>query len=112
MKCPNCRNEARWVPNEIIYGKRYGKSFMVWYCKDCNYYVGCHLNTKKPLGTMVGPETRKLRVEVHAKIDPLWKSGKYTRKELYQRISRAIGKKYHTGESDDKTCKKILSLNL
>lgn len=59
---------------------------------------------------MAGPELRRLRMEVHAKIDPIWKSGVKSRKEVYNIISRNIGKRYHTGESDEEMCRRILDM--
>ena len=113
MICPFCKKEAPWVENKEIYnGKNYGKSYMCYYCKPCDAYVGCHNNTKQPLGTMANKEMREWRKKVHAKIDPLWKNGGIKRKHLYARITKAIGKVYHTGETDIETCKKILELDI
>ena len=50
MICPYCNKEAKWCENKVIYGKNYGKSYMCYYCKDCDAYVGCHNNTKFPNG--------------------------------------------------------------
>ena len=112
MICPYCKNEAKWCENKEIYGKNYGNSFMCYYCKPCNAYVGCHQNTKKPLGTITNAEGREWRKKVHAKIDPLWKSGQIKRKDLYARISKKIGKTYHTGETTIEDCKNIFLLEL
>ena len=101
--CPYCQKEANWCENKVIYGKNYGKSFMCYYCDNCDAYVGCHQNTKTPLGTMANKELRSLRIKVHAKIDPLWKSGKMTRKEVYKMIDNI-----HIGESTIKQCKDLL----
>ena len=115
--CPSCGKPAEWIPNEQVYGRRYGKSYMCYYCRECDYMVGTHNNTRKPLGTMVGKELRQLRRAVHAKIDPLWQTAsrrqrKQMRGHVYARISKALGKTYHTGEADEDTCRKILSLDI
>lgn len=110
--CPSCNKPAEWVDNATVYGRRYGKSYMCYHCKNCEYMVGCHNNTRKPLGTMVGKELRQLRRAVHAKIDPLWQGGKYKRGHVYSRISKALGYTYHTGEADEATCRKVLELNI
>ncbi len=111
--CPNCNKEAPWIPNEQVYGKRYGKSYMCYWCKDCDYYVGCHENTRRALGTMVGKELRQLRMKVHRKIDPLWQTGKINRKALYRKIANALGKNvYHTAEANEEDCRAVLELNL
>jgi len=114
MICPNCQKEAPWVENKEKYGRNYGKSFMCYFCKPCGTYVGCHNNTKKPLGTMADKETMEWRQKVHAKIDPLWKSGEIPRGKIYRIITKALGlkKQYHTGYADIETCKKIMGLDL
>lgn len=108
MICPYCHNQAIWVSNEKIYGRRYGKSYMVWLCKDCDAYVGCHNNTHRPLGTMANAELRKARNKAHAAIDPLWKSGKYPRPVVYAKLKKYFGREIHVGESDLKQCQEII----
>ncbi len=108
MECPYCHREAEWVENKEIYGKNYGKSFMCYYCKDCDSYVGCHNNTRKPLGTMANKELRDLRIECHSVIDPLWKTGEIGRKELYEKLSNWWGKEFHIGELRENECKRFL----
>lgn len=110
--CPSCNKPGVWTENKEIYGKNYGKSYMIYLCRDCRYSVGCHNNTTKPLGTMISREHAQYRRQVHAKIDPLWKSGKVQRKHIYSRISKALGYTYHTGEADIETCKKVLALDI
>ncbi len=112
MKCPYCKTEATFGGNEGFYGRRFvsgAGSYMAYYCKPCNAYVGTHHNDpKRPLGTMANGDLRKLRMAVHAAIDPLWKSGEYERKEIYHRLSDAFGEEIHVGESDEKRCQEIL----
>lgn len=110
--CPNCGNPAVFTENKEIYGRNYGKWPKIYLCRDCKYSVGCHHNTSKPLGTMISREHAKYRRAVHAKIDPLWQSGKIPRRYVYARISKALGYTYHTGESDVETCKKVLALDI
>jgi len=109
--CPNCNKPAPWVENKAKYGRNYGTSYMCYFCKECRYYVGCHNNTRKPLGTMISDEHCKYRKAVHNKIDPLWQTGKIARKHLYSRLSKILGYTYHTGESDMETCKKVLEID-
>lgn len=85
---------------------------MVYLCKPCNAYVGCHNNTRKPLGTMANAETRQWRQRAHAVVDPLWKTGTMKRKAVYAMLARAFGKEIHIGESDIKQCKKIIEFLL
>lgn len=113
MICPNCKKEVEWIPNEKVYGKRYGRSFMCYYCFDCDYYVGCHNNTREPLGTMADRETRQMRNECHKLFDRLWKENHFTRKQSYEWIQRKMGKtknEAHIGMFSKKECIKLLKL--
>lgn len=106
--CPYCHKEARWVDNKEVYGKRYGKSYMCWYCSDCDAYVGCHNNTIYPLGVMANKELRLMRIKAHHAFDPLWKSGRLRRDEAYETIAHILGRDFHVGESDLETCKEVI----
>lgn len=108
MICPYCNKEAKWCENKERYGKNYGKSYMCYFCRDCDAYVGCHNNTRVPLGTMANAELRGWRIKVHDMIDPLWQSKKYRRGTVYARLKDAMGKEIHVGESDIETCKELL----
>lgn len=110
MNCPYCNNKAEWVENKAIYGRNYGKSYMMYLCKPCDAYVGCHNNTKKALGVMANKELREWRKKVHAYIDPIWKEGKRHRGSVYAQITKELGFRFHTGESDSEICKKVLAI--
>ena len=86
-----------------------GKSYMCYWCGDCDAYVGCHRNTRKALGTMANQELRKLRIKAHNCFDHLWKSGLQSRDEVYRLLKQITGKKVHIGESDKETCIKIIN---
>lgn len=111
MNCPYCHKEARWCENKERYGKNYGASYMCYWCKECDAYVGCHQNSRKPLGTMANAELRAWRMKAHAHIDPLWKEQGWARREVYRFLSQELGKEIHIGESDIEMCKKILAIN-
>jgi hypothetical protein len=108
--CPKCNKEAPWVPNEVAYGNRFGKNYMCYFCKECDTYVGCHNNTKEPLGTMADKELRNLRMQTHKVFDLLWKNGKMNRNQAYQLLEEKFGREIHIGSSDVETCKKIIDL--
>lgn len=110
MICPYCKKPAPWVPNEEVYGRRYGNSYMCYYCKPCDAYVGCHNNTQRALGTMANKELRTARKNAHEVIDPIWKTGAMSRGKLYSELAKALGHKVHVGESDLDTCKKIIAV--
>jgi len=106
--CPKCAQEAPWVENKEKYGRNYGRSYMCYFCKPCGTYIGCHNNTRKPLGTMADKETQQWRMKAHAVIDPLWKKKKYKRHTVYQRLSETFGEEIHIGKSDIARCKEII----
>lgn len=110
MICPYCKQEAEWVENREIYGRNYGKSYMCYLCRNCDAYVGCHNNSRTPLGVMANKELRDWRKKVHAVIDPIWQSGQMSRGAVYGKISHELGFSYHTGESDVATCRRVLAL--
>src|SRR3990167_1966788 len=100
MKCPYCGKNAQYAPNEEFYGKRYGKSYMAYFCKPCNAYVGTHENSTRPLGTMANKELRDKRIETHTLFDPLWKLGSMSRKEAYNMLSKRLGRSVHIAQSN------------
>lgn len=108
MVCPYCKKEAKWCENKEVYGKNYGKSYMCYYCKPCDAYVGCHKNTMKPLGTMANRELREWRKKAHAAIDPWWKNGTMTRQGVYTALKNYFGKEIHIGECNIDMCKTIV----
>jgi len=108
MICPYCKKEAQWVENKEIYGSNYGKSYMCYLCKDCNAYVGCHNNSRFPLGTMANEELRRWRIETHKHLDRLWKDKIFTRRQVYRMLETVFGKEVHIGEADINMCKNIL----
>lgn len=109
MICPYCKKEAEWVENKAVYGKNYGTSYMMYLCRPCDAYVGCHNNSRKPLGVMTNKEGREWRKRAHAAFDPLWKSGGMSRGAAYGKLNKFFGRDIHIGESDVETCQKILS---
>lgn len=74
-----------------------------WKCDECNNFVGCHHKTNDrtaPLGCIPTKEIRSVRSLVHSELDPLWKGGKYTRKQLYAILNQKTGMEggYHTAK--------------
>ncbi len=108
MICQYCGNEARWCENKEVYGNNLGKSYMCYYCKDCEAYVGCHNNTKVPLGTLANKELRQWRIKTHRTIDGYWKSRICTRRKVYELLKLIFQKEVHVGSSDIEMCKEII----
>lgn len=107
--CPFCQKSAVWVNNSTIYGVSYGKSYMAWYCEPCDAYVGCHNNTREPLGTMANAETRQARRQAHKVIDKLWQGGVYDRHDVYKRLASYFGRDIHIGSCDAAQCAEVIA---
>lgn len=102
--CCGCADkvEARLTNGAEIYPHRpdlHQQPF--WKCDACGNYVGCHHKTSNPtnpLGNIPTPELRKARNHIHRILDPLWKTGRFRRNDLYARISEHMGFQYHTAQ--------------
>ena len=68
-----------------------------WKCDTCGNYVGCHHKTRtptQPLGCIATPELLKARNLIHALLDPIWKSGKMQRGQIYGYLTGKLKHKY------------------
>jgi hypothetical protein len=80
-----------------------------WQCEPCDAYVGTHKDSPKhaPLGRLANAELRRLKMDVHAAFDPLWKSGQVSRSATYLWLAEAIGvalPECHIGMFDEDRC--------
>ena len=102
--CCGCSKniEARLTDGREIYAHRpdlHGLPF--WRCDDCGNFVGCHHKTKdrtRPLGCIPTPDIKNARKHLHRIIDPIWQSGRISRRKLYKLISDHVGWTYHTAK--------------
>lgn len=111
VNCPYCGSLAELKDAYAIYGRQgYG---MLFVCpKDgCDAYVGVHAGTSKPKGSLANAELRRLRSEVHAVFDPLWRSNDdVERSEVYEAAAIVLGhQEFHIGEMRDDDAKAYLS---
>jgi hypothetical protein len=102
--CCGCQENilARLTNGEEIYPSRNDLSQIpFWICDKCQNHVGCHhkgYQPTKPLGCIPTPELRKARRYIHQLIDPLWKTGGWKRKDVYQSLANLLDlPQYHTG---------------
>jgi len=117
MKCNYCNKEAEWVANSKIYGKRYGKSYMIWWCRDCDAYVGCHNNTLEPKGTLANKELRTKRIEaknlfIEKKLGGEW-NGRKSKPKAYMWLQDKMDlspDEAHFGKFNIEQCNKIIGL--
>lgn len=97
--CCACQREVKLnlcTGADIYPGRRDLRDLLFWQCPTCRNYVGCHKGSKFPLGVVPTPAIRQARMKIHRLIDPLWKGGKLHRRELYKKLSEALGYEYHT----------------
>ncbi len=117
MNCTYCNKKTEWVSNEKIYGRRYGKSYMMWLCEPCDAYVGCHNNSKKALGTLANKQLRELRKESKnlfiTKYLHRWDCANHIKDSMYKRLADELKIKVsecHFGLFDETMCKKVIEL--
>jgi hypothetical protein len=98
--CCGCEKKviADLVDGSLVYPHRQDLYHLQFWICQCRCYVGCHKGTANPLGVIPTKEIMNARKYIHAILDPLWKSGKYKRKDLYKKISDKIGWDYHTAK--------------
>lgn len=112
VKCDYCGCVAKFCDSKIVYGRSYGK---IYYCGDCNAYVGVHKGTDKPLGRLANAELRYWKKAAHAAFDPLWKYGRFRgyRNAAYGWLADRMGlpvEKTHIGMFDVAQCKKAIQI--
>lgn len=108
--CPYCKHPVFVVDSHVVYGTSYG---LVHKCSNelCDAYVGCHKNSDIPLGRMANKQLRKWKILAHNAFDPLWKTGRMTRREAYtymQKIMKMDRKEAHIGKFDVMECRKLV----
>lgn len=104
LYCCGCKQDVhpRLTDGTEIYPHRKDLGALpFWKCGDCGNYVGCHHKTAdrtKPLGCIPTSEIRNARSHLHALIDPVWRSGRMSRGKVYDRLSKALGRRFHTAD--------------
>ena len=105
IHCCGCEAtvQARLTDGREIYPHRPDLGNLpFWKCDACGNHVGCHHKTKdrtKPLGVIPTPEITNARKHIHRILDPLWRGGRFKRRELYAMVAERLGiAEYHTAE--------------
>lgn len=115
--CPYCDRRTKYVDSSVVYGKSYGK---IYYCADCQAWVGVHKGTNKALGRLANKELREWKQEAHRYLDPLWvkkmrqgHSKTQARRMAYKWLSVQMGiptKETHIGMFDVDQCKQVVDI--
>ena len=109
--CDYCGGKVEFVNNEVIYHKPYGKWPFIYLCHSCGAKVGCHKETRIPLGTLANDSLRKKRMDVHNAFDHLWKSKIVSRTNAYVMLRERLGitaNECHIGQFTFEMCEKAL----
>lgn len=67
-KCPYCNGYNDFVDSSVVYQESHG---MIYYCKDCQAWVGTHPNSDQALGFVAKKALRDLRIEATNAAKPL-----------------------------------------
>ena len=111
--CPYCGKRADFVDSaEVYYGRSYG---MIYLCRPCDAYVGCHGRGDTPKGRLANAELRHWKIEAHNAFDPLWKFGPFRgqRNGAYAWLAEQMGlpkEKTHIGMFDVQQCKQVIQI--
>lgn len=102
---PTCYCGAESVLRKGKYGFFYGCSRF----PRCDGLVGCHPESKRPLGTMANKETRDARKRAHDVFDRLWKSAPVTRSWAYEWL-RSHVPAGHMGAMTEEEAEEVIDL--
>lgn len=111
--CRYCGSAVHFVNNAELYGKSYGSWPYGYLCGFCDAYVGCHPQTRIPLGVLATGALRQLRAKAHAAFDPLWKSHRMSRGAAYGLLAQQLGiqkESCHISWFDRDECEKTISI--
>lgn len=111
--CPYCHKAAVKVGGNIVYPHRpdlFDRT--MWFCRDCDAWVGCHRNTSIPLGRLANAELRVLKMAVHSCFDTLWQGGWMSRHDAYAWLSKVMNKprrETHIGMFNEDECREAIN---
>jgi len=114
MICPYCKEKAELVKGEELYpffNQLKDKNYYV--CWECDSRIGCHGNTKEPLGTMADSELRAKRVKAHKAFDATWRYGAMTRGTAYRYLAKRLGigsTQCHIGMFNISQCEQTINI--
>lgn len=114
--CAYCRAKAELVGGDAIYPHRpdlSAKKF--WRCAPCDAYVGTHKNSKDhaPLGRLANAELRRLKMQVHALLDPMWQDRSMSRSQAYAYLCfwmEIPSAECHVGMFDEDRCRAAIKV--
>lgn len=94
IRCPYCRAKATLHPASYVFGASAKPGSLLYVCDrypTCDAYVGAHVRTKLPMGTLADGDLRHKRIEAHKAFDWLWRSGLMTKAQAYKWMQAKLG---------------------
>lgn len=116
--CPYCNQPSQYTSNKVIQKYHTG---MIYYCEQCNAYVGVHKGTNKSLGRLANKELRENKKLTHYYFDKIWNElmNKYNwskykaRNSMYLWLSNELHiplDETHIGMFDIELCNKTINI--
>ncbi len=110
--CPYCQQPSVKTTGSEVYPHRADlKAKVLYLCRPCRAWVGCHPGTDKPLGRLANATLRVLKMSAHAAFDPLWREGRMTRQAAYAWLDKQLQPdrgKCHIGMFDEIQCQAVV----
>lgn len=114
VMCPYCNQPAVLMSGEQVYPHRPDlHKKWVYACGPCKARVGCHGNSKQPLGRLANAELRKAKIAAHGAFDQLWRSHGMSRADSYKWLAERLNvpvEEAHIGLFDVETCHQVVEL--
>jgi len=125
--CEYCGEKAKLVNGKALYPHS-PALWKKWFykCDPCEAWVGCHPDTRKPLGRLAKADLRRLKMIAHNVFDAIWKrrferkhaiDPKYSRGMArggrYSALAKELGipkERCHIGEFDNQMCARVIAI--
>lgn len=115
--CRYCGGVIRLVPAEKVYQaateRLKQQSQWIYQCQNCNARVGCHRDSKRPLGNVANEVLRLKRMETHQIFDAFWRSRGMSRTAAYRWLAKQMklpAELAHIGGFEMEQCQRLISL--
>ena len=115
--CRYCGGVIRLVPAEKVYQaateRLKQQRQWIYQCQNCNARVGCHRDSKRPLGNVATEVLRLKRRETHQVFDQYWQSSGLSRTKAYKWLAGQMNlpeKNAHIGGFEMEQCQRLISL--
>ena len=115
--CRYCGGVIRLVPAEKVYQaateRLKQQRQWIYQCQNCNARVGCHRDSKRPLGNVANEVLRLKRMETHQIFDAFWRSRGMSRTAAYRWLAKQMklpAELAHIGGFEMEQCQRLISL--